>query len=187
MWILGHSFIFWAQRRAAERIYTENLDLDPNLFSIYWHGKRGMVWGELLTELGTMAYGHPHPDIIIIHLGGNDIGKQKTLNLIFQIKHYIRTIKALYPGAVIVFSEIIPRLKWLNSGVFLPFEKIRKRINRVVEKFMAVGFGFSFRHSELEGGIPGLYRPDEIHLSNIGLDILNCNLQACIEKAAVWG
>ena len=157
------------------------------MFSICWHGKRGMVWSELLSELGSMSYSHHLPNILIIHLGGNDIGKQNTLNLIFQIKHVIRFIKAMYPDSVIVFSEIIPRLKWLKSEVFRPFEKIRKRINRMVEKFMSLGYGFSCRHWELEGGFPGLYRDDGIHLSDIGLDILNNDLQTCVEQAAVWG
>lgn len=89
VWIIGHSFIFWTQRRASSRIYSEFLDLDPNLFSICWHGKRGMVWGEFLTELGSMAYSYPLPNILIIHLGGNDIGCQNTFNLIFQMKHYL--------------------------------------------------------------------------------------------------
>lgn len=158
VWKIGHSFIFWAQRRASSQIYSEFLDLDPNLFSIFWHGKKGMVWGELLAELGTMAYSYPLPDILIIHLGGNDIGSQNTLNLIFQIKHYLRFIKALYPNSVVIFSEIIPRLKGLRSDVFRPFEKIWKRINRVVEKFISLGYGVSYRHLELEGGVPGLYR-----------------------------
>lgn len=40
---------------------------------------------------------------------------------------------------------------------------------------------------DLEGGIQGMYRFDGIHLSEVGLDIPNLNLQTCIEKAAVWG
>lgn len=34
VWILGHSFIFWVQKRAAARDYSENLGLDLNSFVI---------------------------------------------------------------------------------------------------------------------------------------------------------
>ncbi|XP_077131654.1 NEDD4-binding protein 1-like [Ranitomeya variabilis] len=54
-----------------------------------------------------------------------------------------------------VFSEIVPRFIWFNNNMkFL--EKIRKRLNRSMEKFMYLIDGFSFRHVELEEVIPGI-------------------------------
>lgn len=32
-----------------------------------------------------------------------------------------------------------------------------------------------------------MYQHDGVHLSEVGLDIFNCDLQMCIESAAVWG
>lgn len=65
-------------------------------------------------------------------------------------------------------------------------KKIR-RVNRAVEKCMTSIGGFSFRHVDLERGFPSLYRDDGIHLSDIGLDIFNADLQSCIEQAAGAG
>lgn len=43
--------------------------------------------------------------------------------------------------------------------------------------------GLSFGHMELEGGLSGLYRPDNVHLSDIALDIFNldmlCRIGCC--------
>lgn len=42
-------------------------------------------------------------------------------------------------------------------------------------------------HIDLEGGIPGLYRQDIIHLSDIGLNLFNLSLKSCIEMADAVG
>lgn len=172
--------------RAKGRTYGSNLDLDPNLFQIFWFGKRGMIWEDLMTEFVKLCYGWPLPHILVIHLGGNDVGKRKTLDLVFSMQCFIQKFKALSPGSVIVFSEIIPQLTWLQGNGNRVFEKIRKRINHMMEKFLTLGYGISFHHVQLEGGIPGLYREDGVHLSEIGLDILNLDFQTAIEMAAVW-
>lgn len=39
---------------------------------------------------------------------------------------------------------------------------------------------------DLEGGIGGFYLHDQVHLSDIVLDILNLNLQSCVELAVGW-
>ena len=56
-----------------------------------------------------------------------------------------------------------------------------------MEKFMPSIEGFSYRHADLEGGIPGFYRSDLIHLSEVGLDLFNLGLQTCVEMAVAVG
>lgn len=77
----------------------------------------------------------------------------------------------------------------MESPSLRSLEKIRKGMNRSVEKCMNSIGEFSFRHMELKGGFADLYRNDRIHLTNIGLDIFNTvvYLQRCIEWAAVQG
>lgn len=133
--------------------------------------------------LEHLTYGWPLADVLIIHLGGNVIGNLKTLNILFQIRSAIQELKS--SRTVIAFLEIIPRLVWLQEDGFSVFDKVRKRINRRIEKFMSLGYGISFRHVDLAGG--GLYQRDGIHLSDVGLDILNLNFQTIIEQAVGWG
>lgn len=105
----------------------------------------------------------------------------------FRIKHDLQILKLSFPHTCIVFSEMVSRLHWLDSAGGKPLEKVRRRINHSLEKFLPLLGGFSFRHIDLEGGFPGLYRQDGIHLSDVGLDIFNLGLQTCIEQAAVLG
>lgn len=90
------------------------------------------------------------------------------------------------PNTTVIFSEIVSRLSWLFSPQRRAMEKIRKRINRAMEKYLPSLEGFSYRHIEL-GGLQGLYRQHGIHLSDVGLDVFNLGLQSCIDMAAGMG
>lgn len=161
--------------------------MDPS-FQVYWFGRRGILWEELLIEFGRILLVCPAPDILLIHLGGNDVGQQKTLDFILRIQHVIHQIKLSFPDLVVGFSEIIPRLRWIESLMLKPLERVCKRINEAMEKFMCPVYGLSFRYVDLEGGLPGLYRDDVVHLSEICLDILNLYFQTSIELATgFWG
>ncbi|XP_068107665.1 uncharacterized protein [Hyperolius riggenbachi] len=187
VWLCGHSFVYWAGRRALIRPYGEHLDLSGFSIQVMWKGVRGLQWKGLVPMIKEALCVEPPPEVLIVHLGGNDVGKIRTLQLIFDIKSDFSTLRELLPGTVLVFSEIISRLCWLRSPELSYLEKIRKKINRRVSKFMVTIQGFAYRHHELEGGIVGLYRTDGVHLSEIGSDILNMNLQEMIEQAVGLG
>ena len=146
-----------------------------------------MRWDNLCHHISILSHSLPYPDILIIHLGGNDIGKYSTLDLIFKIKRDLQHIHLSFPSTKIIFSEMIPRFLWLSFPENRSLEKIRRRVNHSIEKFMPILNSFSYRHTELEGGFSGLYRSDGIHLSDIGLDIFNSDLQNMVEMATVLG
>ncbi|XP_040266399.1 uncharacterized protein LOC120981017 isoform X2 [Bufo bufo] len=185
IWILGHSFVFWAERRAAERNYLQKSFIGAFFVSIVWLGFRGLKWYQIIPILKNELRSLPQPDVLIIHAGGNDLGKIKTLDLMEHMKSDLFQIKSLIPEVILIFSEIIPRLIW-KSDQYGFMEKIRKRVNRSLEKFLPSLNGWSIRHTELEGFIAGLYRNDLVHLSDIGLDIFNSGLQDMIDKAVVF-
>ncbi|XP_077306953.1 uncharacterized protein LOC143926781 [Lithobates pipiens] len=186
VWIIGHSFVFWAETRASLRYYGLNLGLDDSSYKVLWFGCRGMSWFELQLSICARLSSHPQPSIIILHVAGNDLGFVKTLDLVAQMKTDLTHLHDILPSSVLVFfffSEIIPRLKWLVDPTHFFLEKIRRRVNRFLEKFMPLINGLSFRHVDLEGGLPGLYRSDQVHLSAIGNDIFHLDFIACIELA----
>lgn len=51
-------------------MYTNNLGLDPFQYRVFWYGKRGMVWENLMPVIGKLIQRFPPPDVLIIHLGG---------------------------------------------------------------------------------------------------------------------
>ncbi|XP_040209667.1 uncharacterized protein LOC120940724 [Rana temporaria] len=181
-WIVGHSFIYWAHKRADYRCYGTNLTLSPTTVKLYWYGQKGLSWFNLRKILSSLYLRWPVPDIIVLHLAGNDLGRHRTLDIIAHIKGDFLSIHSVLPNCVLVYSEIIPRLLWFSTQ-FNKFEKVRKNVNRAVSKFMPSINGLSFRHVDLEGGVQGFYRPDGIHLSDVALDIFNLNLQSCVEMA----
>lgn len=63
------------------------------------------------------------PDVLILHAGGNDLGKVNTLNLMWAIKKDIASLKCIFPDAVICFPEIVPRLLWSSSDFTLVEKK----------------------------------------------------------------
>lgn len=140
---------------------------------------------DLRQTLSFLHNSWPQPDIVIFHVSGNDIGSRHTLDIISQLKWEFLQLNSLFPNTVLIFSEIVPRLLWLEDPASRYCEKIRKRINRALAKFMPSINGISYRHVDLEGGVRGLYRSDKVHLSDIALDIFNLDLQSCIELAVV--
>lgn len=68
-----------------------------------------------------MSYLHgpwPMPQVVILHLSGNDIGKCNTLELMTQMKSNLLCFHAASPDTVLIFSEIAPRLNWLLYSEF---------------------------------------------------------------------
>ena len=46
--------------------------------------------------------------------------------------------------------------------------------------------GLSYRHVDLEGGYPGLYRSDGVHLSEVGMDIFNFGFTTAFFMSFQW-
>ncbi|XP_068087913.1 uncharacterized protein [Hyperolius riggenbachi] len=186
VWLIGHSFIYWAKKRASIRPYSLNLGLNEEEFLILWFSQQGMRWRNLMGSILQWLKVWPAPDVVVLHLGGNDLGKSNTRSLLWRMKENMLRLRGLLPNTIFAFSEIIPRLVWLSHQELFFLERIR-RVNFAISKFMPAINGVSFRHLELEGGLRSLYRNDLVHLSEIGLDIFNMGLQDVIELAAGGG
>lgn len=88
-------------------------------------------------------------------MGSNDLGRMRTLDLLFTMKNDLCRFELTSPTTTIIFSENVPRLSWLYSPQCRVMEKIRKRINRAMEKYLPMLDVFSYRHIDLEDGIAG--------------------------------
>lgn len=75
-------------------------------------------------------------ELLFYILSGNDIGHCNTLGLLAEIKLDLLCFHALLPDTIFVFSEIVPRLIWLMSPELSYPEKICKRLNRMLIKFI---------------------------------------------------
>ncbi|OCT97462.1 hypothetical protein XELAEV_18009686mg [Xenopus laevis] len=114
---------------------------------------------KFIKSIGRMYANWEQPDIIVIHLGGNDI------------------------DTIITWSEVVSRRVWLYDIQHRPVDRCRRKLNFAVAKFLRSLNMSTYRHQELELGAEGLFRTDGVHLSDIGNYIFNTSLQKIIEKA----
>ncbi|KAJ1202549.1 hypothetical protein NDU88_006347 [Pleurodeles waltl] len=112
VWVFGHSFV----RRAAYRVQQLH---EPNPVAsqdvaFRWCGVGGMGIAQLqqLVALARRFEGLQFPDLIVIHLGGNDLvhmGRNALREAIFL---KITKLAEQYPNAPIAWSHMVPRCKW---------------------------------------------------------------------------
>lgn len=102
--------MFWAKHRADRRNYGSNLSMGFDAFKVLWFGRKGMQWRMLRDSLSHLHEKWPLPNVIILHLSGNYVGKCNTLQLLAQMKLDLQCLHAVLPNTILIFSEIIPRM-----------------------------------------------------------------------------
>lgn len=73
---------------------------------IEWLGLRGMRWPALLPLL-MKGRQIPHPQILLIHLGENDLGLMNGKALIIQTREDLACLLDAWPGVYIIFSAML--------------------------------------------------------------------------------
>ncbi|XP_029449774.1 uncharacterized protein LOC115087134 [Rhinatrema bivittatum] len=176
IWIMGHSYIYWAHIRTKRKTSSEQMGIPHSKASLFWLGKRGMRWVQLMPCILQYARQLPQPDIIC-HLGGNDLVAVKNIDLIITIKKDLTAIKAIWPAVVLVWSHIIPRLVWRDARSHKSIEKSRRKLNKEVGTWLRAIKGYVIKHDDISLSCSGMYRPDGVHLSDVGVDIFILALQ----------
>ena len=166
--IIGHSFVYWSARYASSSAWGNELGLGARLH-ITWRGVRGLKW----IQLGRLtAFGHSPPDILVIHLGGNDLPGLPGKGLILDILRDLTWLRQRYPTMRIVWSTIIPRLAWRGARNLDAVNTARRGVNReVCRGVCSGGLGSVVGHHRISAGDKGLFRENGVHLSKAGLDI----------------
>ncbi|XP_069800969.1 uncharacterized protein [Dendropsophus ebraccatus] len=186
-WILGHSYVRRGAARADVRPSGRQLGFQRSEVRIRWIGVGGLLWSGVLPEFHFHARLDRPPDILVLHVGGNDIGVRASRELIRDIKFDILRLWSMFPGVVIVWSEVVARFVWRQARSVDKLNRARGRINREVSRFVARNGGVVVRHRELEVPAWGFMDADGIHLNEVGTDLWCSDLQDGIEKAIrVW-
>ncbi|KAM4808264.1 adhesion G-protein coupled receptor V1 [Rhinophrynus dorsalis] len=184
VWIVGHSFVFWARRRAAVREHGLQMSLDGSVARVSWFGYRGLRWSQflpLISRLVSMEGSAPH--VLAVHLGGNDLGAVPVWQLGETIKGDLESLLLGFPGLRVVWSEIIPRRFWARAHDPTALDKGRIRLNRRVSRFVVSRGGFAVRHRVFEDRELSLFREDEVHPNDLGWDFFNLELSGALEQA----
>lgn len=80
MWILGHLYVHWRAKRALVRQEGRQLGFPREEASVHWIGILGMCF-LVLPEVQ-----HRSPDMLLLHVGGNDSSIRTSRDLIRNVK-----------------------------------------------------------------------------------------------------
>ena len=81
--VFGHSYVHWAMKHAVRTGWGRNVSLGA-FAMLKWKGKWGMLWPDLLG-LALLDFEHAPLNLMVVHLGGNDLTIRKGKSLILQI------------------------------------------------------------------------------------------------------
>lgn len=159
MWVFGSSIVKHAFTQA--RASAEGTDLGLENVSIWWQGYSGLNLARGLRKLKTLLKVEGPPEILIIHLGGNDIGHSGLKLIKDAIVRLFNFITHKMPYTRIVWSQILPRAQCKE------LEKGRKRVNTVAVKLAKSRGGFYLGHPKITMD-PKLISQDGVHLTSEG-------------------
>lgn len=167
-WIVGHSFVHWASKYVEQQVYGRNLGLNGSHHEVHWWGKRGMRWGALLPWLAKMVSQRGCPDLLILHLGENDLVKLSGLALLQLMQRDLEVLKHRLAGACIAWTELVPRRVWRGAVKHGAVEKARRKVNRAMRVFCEVHGIKVISNPGLRLEERLLFRDDGVHLSTLG-------------------
>ncbi|XP_041444407.1 serine/arginine repetitive matrix protein 2-like isoform X3 [Xenopus laevis] len=184
VWLLGHSFISRARRRAAVlKGNALQLGFPEDRIAVKWFGFPGLQWSGVWPALVRLAKVEHRPDILVIHVGGNDLGLVAQRDLVIMMKQDVDRIRSLFPGIILVWSEITPRLVWRFARDIQAIERSRGKVNKLLSIFIRKSGGIVVRHRGLEDKTKGCFSTDGVHLSDIGMALFTFAIAEGIERA----
>lgn len=129
--IVKHTFV-----AARGRPGGVNLGLQRIGVSIWWQGRGGLILSRMKQAIRTMLKFEDQPHVIVIHIGGNDLGREKTKVLCDKLREFMSWLAKVMPTTVLVWSQILPRLQWRYSNNLKAMEKSRTRVNTSIASYL---------------------------------------------------
>ncbi|KAM4675988.1 uncharacterized protein O3C94_008624 [Discoglossus pictus] len=184
LWIVGHSYVYWAHRLAAVIEGRTQLGFPVTDLHVRWFGVRGLRWAQLDELLNTCSQRYGQPTIIIIHAGGNDLGAVPMRRMLKVMKRDVESWTKKFPGTFLIWSEMIKRRSWRNARDPVGLDKARQKINQQLSSFIRkLGF-IAIRYKEFEpAGADDFFSPDKVHLTEMGLELVTLEFRESAVRA----
>lgn len=167
MWILGDSIPFWAGKRARD---TGKPNLRIRDVTIDWLGVRGLGWKNFRHHIEAKVLFSSPPSIIFIHLGGNDLTSASIVQIKRDMREDINYLREAFPDVTIIWIDILPRRVWSGAQKTEPhIDNKRVRLNRIGRQLVSKEGKFDLIKPDIDTKT-GFFRPDGIHLNDVGLE-----------------
>ncbi|KAJ7319881.1 hypothetical protein JRQ81_019392 [Phrynocephalus forsythii] len=155
----GHrltQFIFWAAWFAAHSRWGLQLGLGAHA-NLEWRGWRVMLWNGFM-ELASQDSPAMETDILLVHLGSNNLTQMPGILLVLKILVGLRFLKDRCSRLTLVWLAIIPRMVWRKDCNPVQVDKARRKVNREVATAMREGLGAVIEHPNIVVSFPELLR-----------------------------
>jgi hypothetical protein len=105
------------------------------------------------------------PAVVVVHVGTNNLLQTPARELREQLDGLWTLLRCVSDETHFVWSDILPRRDVAIGG---PRDRIRKGINRFGRRLALRNSGGFVPHPDISAADSSLFRPDGIHLSEIG-------------------
>lgn len=180
VWVLGSSIVKHAFVHARSRPGGIHLGLCRLNVSILWQVRSGMSYKDILRLLKKLLEFEDHPHILVIHCAGNDIGKEPIGILRNKLKAVLSSVARLLLHTLLIWSQILPRLKWRYSDNNTAMDRCRLRLNSSIASHILKLGGKYIRYPDITPRSE-LLSSDLVHLTPLGNDIFLNIMQGALE------
>ena len=126
------------------------------------------------------------PNLMVVHLGGNDLTVRKGKSLILDIIHDLQTLKDRFPSLRILWSNVIPWLVWRPDCERSQIDHSRQGVNWEIGRAVRSGLDAVIQHPDITIHQLKTFRVDGVHMSDLGMDIFLRDLQGGLQ-AEIFG
>lgn len=86
------------------------------------------------------------PDILVLHVGGNNLGIRSSKELIWEVKFDFLWLRKAFPDMLVLWSDIVAQTTWRMAQSVARINKTWIKINKVVGRFFIRNGDMVIRH-----------------------------------------
>lgn len=164
--------IYW-----AERWYHMQPDCGRSAQPLEFIGGRGATPRSLKMLLATVWPKHYQPTHVVVHVGTNNLGRLPCRSQREELESLWEFLPCLSETTEFIWSDMLPKSSLRHAGDLTAqqirgMERARRDINRFARRLSVRTGGRFIKHPDIKLSDKHLFRPDGIHLSAAGLELL---------------
>lgn len=95
-----------------------------------------MLWDQLMLAVHDALRTRLQPDLLMIHLGENDLVRGSVLQLLGSLCRDIPQILDLLLGVRLVWTNMLPRWVWCMAASNKALDRARRNLNQQIKKIL---------------------------------------------------